>query len=105
MQWYHGFSVVFSPDFVAWNVTFYHLMLIVTGGRQRLLDLEHPDVLSAGLISHNSIKFLIITADFVALFNIYWICCFHLCFIFAGVESGDQFWSVLKFCPVFPGLC
>ena len=48
-------------------------------------------MLSAGLISHNRIKLLIITADFVALLKIYWICHFYLCFIFAGVESGDQF--------------
>ena len=36
-------------------------------GRQRLLNLEHLVVLSAGPIPHNSIHLLIITADFVPL--------------------------------------
>ena len=50
-------------------------------GRQRLLNLEHLVVLSAGPIPHNSIHLLIITAEFVGLYRFYWICPFHYHFI------------------------
>ena len=40
-----------------------------------------PGVLSAGPISHNSIHLLMITADFVTLYQFYWICPFHYHFI------------------------
>ena len=60
-------------------------------------------MLSAGLISHNSIHWLIITTDFVALYWFTGYVVFIITSFLAGVESGDQC-SILKFCPVFLGL-
>ena len=40
---------------------------VMHGGRHHLLNPKQLVVLSAGLISHNSIHLLIIAADFVAL--------------------------------------
>ena len=74
MQWYHsfGFKLFF---FKCW---FFHLdshflstdagcVGCHTLGRRHLLNLKHLVVLSAGLISHNSIHLLKIGTDFVAL--------------------------------------
>ena len=47
-------------------------------------------MLSAGLIPHNSICLLIITADFVALYRLTGYVLFIITSFLAGVESADQ---------------
>ena len=63
-------------------------------GRICLLNPEHLVVLLAGLIPHNSMHLLIITADFVALYRFYWICAFHYSSIPFGLppqpETGSE---------------
>ena len=86
-------SLFFNTDFLTWIVTLStdaSCDRCHAWGRQHLLNLEYLAVLSAGLISHNSIHLLIITAEFVAL---YWFTG-HVVFIttsfLAGFESGHQ---------------
>ena len=61
-------------------------------------------MLSAGPIPHNSIHLLIITADFVALYQFYWICPFIITSFLAGVESADQCLLNSKVLSCFPGV-
>ena len=56
-------------------------------------------MLSAGLIPHNSIHLLIITADFVALYHLFIITSF-----LAGVESTDQCLLNSKVLSCFSGI-
>ena len=73
-------------------------------GRQRLLNPEHPVVLSAGPIPHNRIHLLIITADFVALYWFTGYVVFIITSFLAGVESGDQCLHNSKVLSCFSGV-
>ena len=99
MQWYNWFwfifySLHFITDFVTWMVTFYQLMLVVTGvmheADSHLLNPEHLVVLSVGPIPHNSIHLLIITTDFVSLYWFTGYVVFIITSFLASVESRYQ---------------
>ena len=57
-----------------------------------LTQSEAPGVLSAGPISHKSTHLLIITTDFVALYQFTGYVVFIITSFLAGVESGDHCW-------------
>ena len=63
-------------------------------------------MLSAGPISHNSVQLLIITTDFVALFQFtgYLLVVFICALFLAGVESGDQFFLNSEVLSYFSGV-
>ena len=54
-------------------------------------------MLSAGPIPHNSMHLLIITADFVTLYQFYWICPFYYHFISGVIMSVRLFFLLTAY--------
>ena len=98
MQWYNWFRVLlyslnFITDFVTWIVTFYQLMLVVTGVMH---EADNAYSIRSTWLCYPLVRFPITAYicdnyyRFCRTLLIYWISCFHFTSFLAGVESGGQ---------------